>query len=91
MDLIITILPVVTKDLPISPGFTPYNLTAKTKPHGIQTGSPMGVTLGQQYNVGEKTTVILYTNVNRHAGTPNKTKHSDFSLKNKNNVVPVHN
>ena len=25
MDLIITILPVVTKDLPISPRFTPYN------------------------------------------------------------------
>ena len=25
MDLIITILPVVTKDLPISPPFTPYN------------------------------------------------------------------
>ena len=26
MDLIITILPVVTKDLPISPWFTPYNV-----------------------------------------------------------------
>ena len=25
MDLIITILPVVTKDLPISPRFTPYD------------------------------------------------------------------
>ena len=25
MDLVITILPVVTKDLPISPRFTPYN------------------------------------------------------------------
>ena len=25
MDLIITILPVITKDLPISPLFTPYN------------------------------------------------------------------
>ena len=25
MDLMITILPVVTKDLPISPRFTPYN------------------------------------------------------------------
>ena len=25
MDLIITILPAVTKDLPISPRFTPYN------------------------------------------------------------------
>ena len=33
---------------------------AKTKPlHGIGSGSPMVVTLGQQYNVGEKPTVIL--------------------------------
>ena len=30
----------------------------------------MVVTLGQQYNVGEKSTVILYTFINRHAGTP---------------------
>ena len=29
----------------------------------------MVVTLGQQYNVGEKPTVILYTYINRHAGT----------------------
>ena len=29
--------------------------------HGIQTDSPIVVTLGQQYNVGEKPTVILYT------------------------------
>ena len=34
----------------------------------------MVVTLGQQYNVGEKPTVILYTYINRHAGTPNITK-----------------
>ena len=26
-------------------------------------------TLGQQYNIGEKPTVILYTYINRHAGT----------------------
>ena len=32
----------------------------------------MVVTLGQQYNVGEKPTVVLYTYINRHAGTPNK-------------------
>ena len=33
-----------------------------TKPlQGISTGSPMEITLGQQYNVGEKLTVILYT------------------------------
>ena len=43
-----------------------------TKPlHGIQTGSPMEITLGKQYNVGEKPShVILYTYINRHAGTP---------------------
>ena len=35
-------------------------------------GSPMVVTLGQQYDVGEKPTVILYTYINRHAGTPEK-------------------
>ena len=32
------------------------------------------VTLGQQYNIGEKPTVILYTYINRHAGTPEKNK-----------------
>ena len=37
-------------------------------------GSPLVVLLGQQYNnnVGEKPTVILYTYINRHAGTPEK-------------------
>ena len=39
-----------------------------TKPlHGIQTGSPLVVPLGQQYNVGEKPTAILYTYINHHA------------------------
>ena len=32
----------------------------------------MVVTLGQQYNIGEKPTVILYSYINRHAGTPDK-------------------
>ena len=32
----------------------------------------MTVTLGQQYNIGEKPTVILDTYINRHAGTPEK-------------------
>ena len=31
MDLIITILPVVTKDLPISPRFTPYDFLSRYK------------------------------------------------------------
>ena len=36
-------------------------------------GFPDGVvTLGQQFNVGEKPTVILSTYINRHAGTPDK-------------------
>ena len=30
----------------------------------------MVVTLGQQYNVGEKPTVILHIYINQHAGTP---------------------
>ena len=32
----------------------------------------MQITLGPQYNVGEKPTVILYIYINRHAGTPEK-------------------
>ena len=35
-------------------------------------GFPMVVTLGQQYYVGDKPTVILYTYINRHAGTPDQ-------------------
>ena len=35
----------------------------------------MVITLGQQYNVGDKPTVILYTYINRHAEPPNITKH----------------
>ena len=34
----------------------------------------MAVTLGQQYNVGEKPIVILYTYINGHAEPPNITK-----------------
>ena len=36
---------------------------------------PMVVTLVQQYRDGEKPTVILYTYMNRHAGTPNRTEY----------------
>ena len=32
----------------------------------------MVVTLGQQYNIGEKPADILYSYINRHAGTPDK-------------------
>ena len=37
----------------------------------------MVVTLGQQYNIGEQPTFILYTYINGHAGTPHKTKTKD--------------
>ena len=41
MDLIITILPVVTKDLPISPRFTPYNFWSRCKFSTLTTRQPM--------------------------------------------------
>ena len=31
-----------------------------------------GSNIGSTYNVGEKPTVILYTYINRHSGTPDK-------------------
>ena len=39
----------------------------------------MVVTLGQQYNVGEKPTVILYTSINHHAQPPIITQHNHCS------------
>ena len=41
MDLIITILPVVTKDLPISPRFTPYNFLSRCNFSTLTTRQPM--------------------------------------------------
>ena len=41
MDLIITILPVVTKDLPISPRFTPYEFLSRCKFSTLTTRQPM--------------------------------------------------
>ena len=39
---------------------------ANTKPlHGIQTGSPMQITLGQHYNVGEMLAVIINDTLSR--------------------------
>ena len=43
----------------------------------------MVITLGQQYNVGEKPTVILYTYINRHAGTQQKGRQNNTSSNNK--------
>ena len=41
MDLIITILPVVTKDLPLSLRFTPYNFLSRCKFSILTTRQPM--------------------------------------------------
>ena len=40
----------------------------------VLRGFPNVVTQGQQHNIGEKPTVILYTDINHHVATPNKTK-----------------
>ena len=50
----------------------------------------MVVTLDQQYNIGEKPTVILYTYINRHAGTPEKKrKLKRYSSTSSNMVVVI--
>ena len=36
----------------------------------VSNGFPNVITSGQQYNIGEKPSVILYTYINLHAGTP---------------------
>ena len=48
-------------------------------------GFPDGINIGSKYNVGEKPTVILYTYINRHAGTPHI-----HQKQNRNNVVHQH-
>ena len=40
------------------------------------------VTLGQQYNIGEKPTVILYTYINLHARTPEKQRRQNSTSSN---------
>ena len=42
----------------------------------VLNGFPMVVTFGQQCNIGEKTTVILYNYINRHVGTPKRRQSS---------------
>ena len=42
----------------------------------------MVVKLGQQYNIGEKPTVVLYTYINRHAGTPAKQREQNNTSSN---------
>ena len=36
----------------------------------VLKGFPNGVTKGQQYNIGEKPAVTLYTYINHHVRTP---------------------
>ena len=50
----------------------------------------MVVTLSQQYNVGEKPTVILNTYINRHAGTPEKQQIQKHSSTLSNMVVIIY-
>ena len=50
----------------------------------------MVVTLGQQYNVGEKPTVILYTYINRHAGTLEKQQKQKQCSTSSNMVVIIY-
>ena len=51
----------------------------------------MVVTLGQQYNIGEKPTVILYTYINRHAGTPkNPSENKIVIIKHGSNNILLH-
>ena len=43
--------------------------------------------MGQQYNVGEKPTVItMYIYINRHAGPPKKTKQKTKKGRGSNNI-----
>ena len=45
-------------------------------------GSPVEVTLDQPH-AGEKPIAMLYTYINRHAGTPDKSKTKTFLVHNK--------
>ena len=40
----------------------------------------MVVTLGQQYNIGEKPTVTLYTYINHHVGTPKQKQTTYYTV-----------
>ena len=50
----------------------------------------MVVTMGQQHNVGEKPTVMLYTYINRHAGTLEKQQKQIHSSTSSNMVVIIY-
>ena len=48
------------------------------------------VTLGQQYNIGEKPTVILNTSIKLHAGTPEKERKHKHCSTSSNMVVIIY-
>ena len=50
----------------------------------------MVVTLGQQYNIGEKPTVMLYTYINRLARTPEKQRKQKHCSTSSNMVVIIY-
>ena len=45
----------------------------------VLKGFPNGITQGQQYNIGEKPTVTLYTYIN-HVGTPKQKETSYLTV-----------
>ena len=59
-------------------------------------GSPMVVTLGQQYDVGEKLTVILYTYINliavqgHQTKSKNKTEIMEHNIQHGSNNILFH-
>ena len=53
-------------------------------------GFPIVVTLGQQYYVGDKPTVILSTYINRHARTPDKLQKQKQCSTSSNMVVIIY-
>ena len=50
----------------------------------------MVVTLGQQYNIGEKPTVILYTFIYRHVGTPEEQRKQKHCSTSSNMIVIIY-
>ena len=63
------------------------NKTSSWHLNGFPSGS---ITLGQQHNIGEKPTVILYAYINRHAGTPEKQRIQKHCSTSSNMVVIIY-
>ena len=50
----------------------------------------MQITLGQQYNIGENPTVMLYTYFNRQAGTQEKQQKQKYCSTSSNMLVIIY-